>query len=402
MKTLFYSFVLLSILNFQFIPNLGAQNQFSISGKVFEFDNTPIENAKVFLSEDVFTFTNENGEYIFENLEGGLDYTIQVEKTDFEENRINALDFLNMGELVGFQGPGSIPHPIERFEQLKYDTDENFTISMFDNWYISNTIRRNFDFINIWGYGDAWKFYKPNFTPTDTFDETKLNSIIELKSLSTDSNLNNFYGVLSGDLVKTSDFQTVNTPVEIEIVDVDLCSDKILVPVKISSQKEVFMGQFSITYDSSLIRLINNNLNITGQTITPGNQKFLVLIGNQSEYNFDLEFEAKVPNISQTDIIVETDIENSFFLSEDEKILPLESKNGNIAYRSSSLFADIGSLDTTFTCPNEIFEVCVKPQGGVSPYTIQWEDGNTAFCNQYTNSKRIEFRIEDSTKTKRF
>jgi len=137
MKIYFYATLLLSILNFQIIPNLGAQNQFSISGKVFEFDDTPIENAKVFLSEDLFTFTNENGEYIFENLEGGLDYSIQVEKTDFDTTRINSLDYLKLGELVPIQGPASIIE-IETFEDLKYDTDNNYFIAHYERLYISS------------------------------------------------------------------------------------------------------------------------------------------------------------------------------------------------------------------------------------------------------------------------
>lgn len=77
---------------------------FSIGGIIQEADGTPIENAKVFLSDDVFVFTDSEGKYLFSGLEAGMDYTVQATKEADHRTGITILDTYTVRH---YQGPNN-------------------------------------------------------------------------------------------------------------------------------------------------------------------------------------------------------------------------------------------------------------------------------------------------------
>jgi len=222
----------------------------TIAGKIIRQCGTPVDSVLVYLSDNCVTYTNEQGDYIFENIEENQDYVIRAEKDDLVPKYLNVLDMIRIWEIIFRLQP----------EPTLYDyhagnVSDNLIgtggVSTFDAVLISKVIlgvSNTFPSIT----DNPWTFFNEEFSPDNRIPDV---TQISLSNLTDNSFDNNFIATKKGDLVSDKDFgmSTDTTYVKLDTSEINVCGNQVVVEIDVTNIAKLNASQFSIRWDSTVL-----------------------------------------------------------------------------------------------------------------------------------------------------
>ncbi len=225
----------------------------TIAGKITRPCGTPVDSVLVYLSDNCITYTNEQGDYIFENIEANQDYVVRAEKEDPVPKYLNVLDIIRLREMMF--NIGSVATFYDLFAS---DVNRSNSTSTLDIVAINKVILGVTD--EFPNGRDPWTFFNEAYSPTNPISDIDRFS---LSNLIDDSLENNFIATKQGDLVSEKDFgsSTDTTLVKIGNNEISVCGDQVFVEIDIINVNQATAGQFSLKWDDTVLKF-NENINL--------------------------------------------------------------------------------------------------------------------------------------------
>jgi len=247
----------------------------SISGNIQTADGINIENAKIVLQEDLTNpdFTTSNGNFSFDNLPQGFNYTVAPEKNTSHLNGVTTLDMVLITKhILGIELLNS------PYKLIAADVNKSGTITTMDVVQIQRLIL-NMD--SQFQNNTSWRFVDSNFIFNNALSD-EFSESISFPNLNQNVNAN-FIAIKIGDVNHTAspdNFSTGDTrektgnlffQIENKIFKK---GEQVEVFFTVNDFKDVIGYQFSLQFNNRLLAFENIN----------------PLLENLSNENFNSEF----------------------------------------------------------------------------------------------------------------
>jgi uncharacterized repeat protein (TIGR01451 family) len=223
----------------EFVEGAAQNGNLSISGFVKTWYGEPLENVEMSLTDICPVYTDENGYYVFNNLDTG-NYALQagLQNTSPYEG-VTVLDMLKLrSRILGIS-------PLNKYQSLAADINLSNSISTYDMVVMKDLILR-----------------KPlnNFPPIWTFVTT--DSILLPANYSYNLLVNNlenqdFFGIKKGDLIDESMVDISNNSPTFIFESNQATIDTILVNIKANNNDSLVAYQMGIQWDPSVLEFID-------------------------------------------------------------------------------------------------------------------------------------------------
>ena len=252
---------------------------FNISGNIQRDDGEAVEDVMVHLAGGMTMdkMTDENGEFAFEDLPAGYNYSLLPEKNDDPLNGISTFDLVLMSKHILGAQPLSSP-----YRMIAADVNRSGTITTFD----IIELRKLILLINDrFPQNTSWRFIDANFLfpNSDNPFETSFPEVYNINSLS-DSERAGFIAVKTGDVngsaqlgnLQPSSGRSYKGVLNLEVADQLLQAGKSYTIDFVNQEALDLLGmQFTLGFDKEKIELIDIsgeallNANNFGQRLLP-------------------------------------------------------------------------------------------------------------------------------------
>ncbi|PHI18484.1 hypothetical protein CEQ90_17875, partial [Lewinellaceae bacterium SD302] len=304
-------------------------NFVTLAGTVSKEDDSVLESTNVLLSQDgVFsqsTVTNANGEYTFNDLEAGHEYTVWPVNDDFYSNGVDAGDVFRLQNHVSLAALLDSP-----YKAIAGDVHQPSDIFAIDISLVRQLILGD---IQTFADVDSWRFVPSDHVfdnpaePTSTiFPESVTFPNMQSSSLDVD-----FIGMKMGDV----NLNAVTSPVPgddqaPDVVDDDLTfsinapaaypGETYTVEVTTESFTEMIAAQFSMNWDSSVLMFtglsgLNSEMNI-----------------NQSNFSFASVMNGRLPFVWWANVLPVSLEDSTVLFKIDFEVLGLVNDSVNIGF----------------------------------------------------------------------
>jgi hypothetical protein len=375
----------------------------NIAGKITRDDGLPLDSVKVYLSNNCVTYTNQDGDYLFPNLEAGLDYRIWAEKDEDHANGLTFLDILEYRKtILNFDTLQSV------YRYFVGDVNGSQTVTTFDLVLTSKVMAQEVQrFPNV---DHCWLF----FDATGPYPQTRMDvkgNQIEIKNLQADQMDNNFRAAKLGDLIYEDQLTQVDLNQTLSIgTPPQSCSNLISLPVVLKGDnlEDVKSVSFLVDYDPAQLEIFGlGNGNTTFPDITtilhgnPG--KKLVYFDGSGTFKNDIDslivgYIYFVPIAEENEPVeVSVDMNNLQAIVEtvQQELSIFDVQNSNFllpAYADLSL--NVTAID--IPCDNIGATVCITDQLGNEFASYQWNTGETTSCIALNNSMTVQCWVTDN------
>ncbi|MEZ5058841.1 MAG: T9SS type A sorting domain-containing protein [Saprospiraceae bacterium] len=375
----------------------------SIAGKITRDDGLPLDSVKVYLSNNCVTYTNQNGDYLFPNLEAGLDYRIWAEKDEDHANGLTFLDILEYrNTILNFDTLQSV------YRYFVADVNGSQTVTTFDLVLTSKVMAQEVQrFPNV---DHCWLF----FDATGPYPQTRMDvkgNQIEIKNLQADQMDNNFRAAKLGDLIYEDQLTQVDLNQTLSIgTPSQSCSNLISLPVVLKGDNlaDVKSVSFLVDYDPAQLEIFGlgrgNTIFPDITTILHGNPgKKLVYFDNAGTFKNDVDslivgYIYFVPIAEENEPVeVSIDMNNLQAIVEtvQHELSIFDVQNSNFlmpAYADLSL--NVTAID--IPCDNIGATVCIKDFQGNDFAAYLWNTGETTSCIALNNSMTVQCWVTDN------
>lgn len=265
-------------------------------GRIANQDNVPVEGVNVdFVGSERNVVTTEDGEYSFNNILAGGNYTIAPSKTDDYMNGISTLDLLHIQRhILGIQ---ELDNP---YKLIAADVNNDKNISVSD---ISELRKLILGLVDSFSNNDSWKIFVKAYQFNDGLaaQNENLPLVFDIENMQTNQNVD-FVAVKIGDIdndaiananetrLQTRSSNNLNLAVENQKMNSGTPSE---VPVYVTERTELAGFQFTIHFDADRFNLVSVNSTLLG--ITDNNFGFryladgIITVSYNREVPFTLE-----------------------------------------------------------------------------------------------------------------
>jgi hypothetical protein len=229
-----------------------------ITGRIHREDDQGVKNVEVSLISDEGTLTaitDTDGNYFFDELPLGLDYTIVPFKNDNHPNGLSLVDITRVRDYILF-GPQSqfLETP---YRKISADATNNTNISLTDLTTLIVLRISGPDAVlpnnTSWRFVDAdHEFQNPDIPWLGGFPEEKF-----IASLNEDSTDNDFIAMKIGDVNLTAATQLFpSTPYYLEVADQELVEGQtVLVPINAKHINDLIGLELDLVFDPTVMKL---------------------------------------------------------------------------------------------------------------------------------------------------
>lgn len=255
------------------------QKNGSISGKITTRAGKSIANVELTLSggQSQTTITDQNGNYVFNNLPLNLNYSIKPSKD------INYSNGIKVNDIVAIRNHILNNSLIGSYRFIAADVSNNKKADVSDIITIRNLILNNIsDFPNV----ESWRFVSKSQVFTDSLNPflSPLVEILTINNFSNNISNADFIGVKMGDVTEDNNPSNLNISEERNNSSIDFFFDFTYIPngnyynVAVKTRKfNLVTGlQFSVNWDSTILKF-------------KGFDKLNSLLKLDSTVNFDIK-----------------------------------------------------------------------------------------------------------------
>jgi uncharacterized repeat protein (TIGR01451 family) len=384
------------------VPQTG---NLSLAGVVTRDDGLPVDSAKVFLSNNCVTYTDEDGKYIFTNLEEGLDYSVWVEK---DENHAKGLTFLDLYRtrlfLLGFDTLDS------RYRNFASDANLNGATTTLDLVYTTKVMNRVYArFPNV---DNSWRFFDGTI-PYPNNNGQFPGYQISIPNLQEDVLDNNFVGVKLGDVVYEDSLPRVQLNQQLSLGQpTNTCGNVIAIPIIVSgdnlSQVDVVAAE--VQYDPAMMELyatsFGNEIFPTRTQLdfeTPG--QFIATFTRsdgfvQNGSTLIAGFLYFIPLAQPGEPIhmeFAEDIHPVIVLTADERLSEVTVQALDFTYGGGpSWNVNVNTLNVSL-CDSIGIEICLALQDTSNQFSYLWNTGETNSCINLNSSANYYCWVTDTS-----
>lgn len=231
-----------------------------ISGSISTTQGSMLENSTVEVNGSMNTtqMTDFDGQFIFENMENGGDYTVTPSKNDEPLNGVSTFDLVKISRHI--LNIAALDSP---YKMIAADANNSQTITTLDLvelrkliLYISDDFNNN----SAWRFVDAtYEFPNPNNPWAENFPE-----VIDYNNLVEDEISANFIAVKIGDIngnastngLLSTDDRSFTGMLKLKTADLNLKAGQIYsIPVQAVDNQSLLGFQFSLNFDKNAIQI---------------------------------------------------------------------------------------------------------------------------------------------------
>ncbi len=223
----------------EFVEGSAQNGNLSISGFVKTWYGEPLENVEMSLTDICPVYTDENGYYVFNNLDtGNYELWASLQNTSPYEG-VTVLDMLKLrSRILGIS-------PFNKYQSVAADINRSNSISTFDMVVMKDLILR-----------------KPlnNFPPIWTFvttDSLLLPTNYSYNLLTNNLENQSFFGIKRGDLINESMVDISNNSPVFSFDTYQATIDTILVNIKANNNDSLVAYQMGIQWDPSVLEFLD-------------------------------------------------------------------------------------------------------------------------------------------------
>lgn len=383
---------------------------FVISGRVTRDDGLPIDSAKVFLSDNCFTYTNATGDYIFTALEGGKDYRIQVEKDDDHLRGLTHLDLLELRDFM-LRDSFQLGSPYRNFAADVDNSGAATTFDLVEIVKLLDGIASKFSNVDF-----PWQFFvERNFglDPASSDDDTLLwqNPIMDF---SEDCLNKNFIAVKKGDVVYENNLPQYDLGHQLSIPNLTVCGDYISVPVYVENAATDSVGAIvaGVNFDPKLLQYY---------AVTDGNSPLPPLrsaaqvganlgsirfyFAGRDHFKFEqgratvayLHFTRRGIVGDSSFVSIDTLRNPPYIFTPNKGVLKTQLVSGEIKIGDTPGFTASNDRTYDFSCDSTVVQNCLILENAIQPVNFLWNTGDTTACIILGNSGIVSCIITDAT-----
>lgn len=267
--------------------NMGICAAVSLGGGIEKENGVPISNVEVTLSggSEITYITGSNGQYLFQNLEIGNNYSVEPLRLDLPDNGVSTIDLILVSRHMLSLLPITSPYKL-----IAADVDNNGFVNTFDIIQMQKVIL----FIDtIFPKSPSWRFIDADFNfanPANPF-ASPFPEIIQWNSVQEDILDADFVAIKMGDVNQNADpflqqqegtSRESQEPLKLTTVAENFAADETLqVPVTINQQEDLLGFQFTFSYDPAVLELTEMIFTEEAEAMGLGVNNFGLNIGKE-------------------------------------------------------------------------------------------------------------------------